>query len=148
MRKIGYEYIIHDVPGMVEPPPPPPPPVPKMEEIKRVVMRHYKLKPGDLESPCRKREFAHPRQIALYLCRHLTPSSYPMIGRSFGNRDHTTVLFSYRKVAHFCANDSIWAEEMKRLEEMIQKEVDARPPIPRWSYGAEFEAPERLLATI
>lgn len=71
---------------------------PKMAEIKTVVARHNGLTVADLESGCRKREIAWPRQIAAHLCREMTRCSYPEIARAFGNRDHTTILFAYRKI--------------------------------------------------
>jgi chromosomal replication initiator protein len=42
---------------------------------------------------------AFARQVAMYLARELTGGSYPAIGRSFGGRDHATVLHAHRKVA-------------------------------------------------
>ncbi|MEE8349881.1 MAG: helix-turn-helix domain-containing protein, partial [Acidobacteriota bacterium] len=44
------------------------------------------------------RRVAGPRQMAMYLCRELTESSLPQIGREFGGKHHTTVLHSIRKI--------------------------------------------------
>ena len=41
---------------------------------------------------------AYPRQIAIYLVRELTDHSFPKIGEIFGGRDHSTVLYSYKKI--------------------------------------------------
>jgi chromosomal replication initiator protein len=41
---------------------------------------------------------ARPRAIAMYLCRHLTRSSYPEIGAAFGQRHHTTAITAVRRV--------------------------------------------------
>lgn len=71
---------------------------PKMAEVKAVVAKHNGVTVADLESECRKRNFAWPRQIAEYLCREMTARSYPEIGRTFGDRDHTSIIFAFRKV--------------------------------------------------
>lgn len=71
---------------------------PKMAEVKAVVAKHNGVTVADLESECRKRNFAWPRQIAQYLCREMTRCSYPEIGRAFGDRDHTSIIFAFRKV--------------------------------------------------
>jgi chromosomal replication initiator protein len=39
-----------------------------------------------------------PRQVAMYLCKMLTHSSLPEIGRSFGGKHHSTVIHSIKKV--------------------------------------------------
>jgi chromosomal replication initiation ATPase DnaA len=75
-------------------------PFESVKEVKRAVARHFKITMDELEGPCRKRQFAHPRQIAMALSyRRLRKRGYslPMIGRCFGNRDRTTVLYAFRK---------------------------------------------------
>jgi chromosomal replication initiator protein len=69
------------------------------EDIMKVVAAYFKIKVSDLKSPKRNRKFAAPRQIAIYLCRERCSMSYPEIGSSFGGRDHSTIIHSYRKVA-------------------------------------------------
>jgi chromosomal replication initiator protein len=89
---------------------------PKIDTIKDVTAKAYGVTKHDLESACRKRQYAQPRQYAMYLSRHLTKCSYPQIGRMFGDRDHTTVLFAYRKVSGIVKDNEAMAEEMRQLE--------------------------------
>jgi chromosomal replication initiator protein len=51
-------------------------------EIKTRVAAYYKVKVSDLESPCRRREFVRPRQVAFFLSRGLTQRSFPRSGRA------------------------------------------------------------------
>jgi len=90
------------------------------ESIKKEVCKKYNIKITDMESAKRKREFSHPRQIAMYLCRELTDSSLPKIGESFGGRDHTTVLHACDKISSEIKTNSLLAEEIRRLKEEIQ----------------------------
>lgn len=92
---------------------------PRMAEIKEVVARHNGLTVADLESACRKKALAWPRQIAVYLCRKLTVYSYPQIGRAFGDRDHSTAIFSYRKVEHLCCTQRDLADIISGYEAEI-----------------------------
>lgn len=69
-----------------------------VENIQKMVADYYKLKVADLYSKKRSRIIARPRQIAMWLCKEVTPHSYQMIGESFGGRDHTTVLHAVRTV--------------------------------------------------
>jgi chromosomal replication initiator protein len=92
---------------------------PKIDTIKDVTARAYGVTKAELESACRKRQFALPRQYAMYLSRQLTKCSYPQIGRMFGDRDHTTVLFAYRKIAAMIASNDAAAEELRALEQRI-----------------------------
>jgi chromosomal replication initiator protein len=92
---------------------------PRIDTIKDVTAKAYGVTKQDLESSCRKRQFAQPRQYAMYLARQLTKCSYPQIGRMFGDRDHTTVLFAYRKISAVVASNEAMAEELRQLEQRI-----------------------------
>jgi chromosomal replication initiator protein len=92
---------------------------PKIDTIKDVTAKAYGVTKQDLESACRKRQFAQPRQYAMYLSRQLTKCSYPQIGRLFGDRDHTTVLFAYRKISAMVGSNEAMAEELRQLEQRI-----------------------------
>ena len=82
--------------------------------IQRTVAQYHQLKVADLKSKKRSRDISVPRQIAMYICREYTQASLPEIGRQFGGKDHTTVIFSYRKVAGLI-------KENKALENRIQE---------------------------
>lgn len=69
-----------------------------IEMIQKIVADHYKLKVSELKSKSNSREIAFPRQVAMYLCKNLTRSSLPEIGREFGDKHHTTVLHSVKKI--------------------------------------------------
>lgn len=60
---------------------------------------YYSLSAEDLTGSSRRREITVPRQVAMFLCREMTGMSLPQIGQAFGNRDHTTVLYSCNTVA-------------------------------------------------
>ena len=76
-----------------------------VENIQKMVADYYKLKVGDLYSKKRSRIIARPRQVAMWLCKEVTPHSYQMIGESFGGRDHTTVLHAVRTIEDLRSKD-------------------------------------------
>ena len=91
----------------------------KIEDIQRVVARHFNVSKADLLSSRRTRTIVRPRQIAMYLAKVLTPRSLPEIGRRFGGRDHTTVLHAVRKIESLMADDRLLAEEVELLKRII-----------------------------
>ncbi|MHA1158045.1 MAG: chromosomal replication initiator protein DnaA [Alphaproteobacteria bacterium] len=91
----------------------------KIEDIQRVVARHFNVSKADLLSSRRTRTIVRPRQIAMYLAKMLTPRSLPEIGRRFGGRDHTTVLHAVRKIEDLMRGDRLLAEEIELLKRMI-----------------------------
>ena len=93
----------------------------KIEDIQKVVSRHYNVSKADLLSSRRTRTIVRPRQIAMYLSKTLTPRSLPEIGRRFGGRDHTTVLHAVRKVEEMMQGDQHLAEEIELLKRMIDE---------------------------
>jgi len=70
----------------------------KVADIQVAVAAHYGLTRAQLTGAGRKRHTAWPRQMAMLLTRNLTKLSMPEIGRRFGGRDHTTVLYACRAV--------------------------------------------------
>ena len=91
-----------------------------IEDIKRKVCDHYNLRPAELTSARRARAVARPRQVAMYLCKTLTPRSLPEIGRGFGGRDHTTVIHAVRKIEELRATDSQLDEDVERLRRILE----------------------------
>ncbi|CAM2007512.1 chromosomal replication initiator protein DnaA [Acanthopleuribacter pedis] len=68
------------------------------EKIQRFIADHYKIQTKDLLSKNNSKRIAQPRQIAMYLTRQLTSMSLPEIGSAFGNKHHSTVLYSVQKI--------------------------------------------------
>ena len=93
----------------------------KIEDIQRIVARHYNVSRGDLLSSRRTANVVRPRQVAMYLAKTLTLRSLPEIGRRFGGRDHTTVLHAVRKIEHLVGNDTALAEEVETLKRQLQE---------------------------
>ncbi|MBI3651626.1 MAG: chromosomal replication initiator protein DnaA [Acidobacteria bacterium] len=79
-----------------------------IEHIQRTVSSHFGLKVSDLKSKNNSRSIAFPRQVAMYLCKLLTKSSLPEIGREFGGKHHTTVLHSINKIANQYEADKVF----------------------------------------
>ena len=87
--------------------------------IQQVVAAHFGLKVGELKSNRRLRAVAFPRQIAMFLCRELTDSSLPEIGRYFGGKDHSTVLHACTKIARLEEGDEHVAHLLWQLRQAL-----------------------------
>jgi chromosomal replication initiator protein len=68
-------------------------------DIISATAQYFKLSVDDLYGSSRSQAVAIARQIAMYLCRERTNLSLPKIGQLFGNRDHTTVMYAYKKIS-------------------------------------------------
>ncbi|MBU0499693.1 MAG: chromosomal replication initiator protein DnaA [Gammaproteobacteria bacterium] len=86
-----------------------------IENIQKIVSEYFKIRLSDLLSPSRSRAVARPRQIAMSLAKELTNHSLPEIGRAFGGRDHTTVLYAVRKVVELRQSDNRIDEDYLNL---------------------------------
>ena len=67
--------------------------------IKETISKYFSIDKEDLAGSKRSNDIAFPRQIAMYLCREVAGMSFPQIGLEFGNRDHSTVMHGYNKIA-------------------------------------------------
>jgi chromosomal replication initiator protein len=93
----------------------------KIEDIMKVVGRHYNVARADLLSPRRARSVVVPRQIGMYLAKKLTSRSLPDIGRRFGGRDHSTVLHAVRKIDEEIRKDEKLARDVALLIRLVEQ---------------------------
>lgn len=91
-----------------------------IEEIQKRVAQHFNIRISDMHSARRARSVARPRQVAMYLAKHLTARSLPEIGRKFGGRDHTTVMHAVKKIDELRERDSGFAEDVELLRRMLE----------------------------
>jgi chromosomal replication initiator protein len=59
----------------------------------------------------RRQGIALARQVSMFLCRELLGQSYPVLGRTFGGKDHSTVIYSVKKIKEMQDD----GKEMKQL---------------------------------
>lgn len=85
-------------------------------DIQAKVAQHFQMRLSEMVSARRSRDVARPRQVAMYLCKRLTPRSLPEIGRKFGNRDHTTVIHAIKRIESLRKEDAELAWHVKELE--------------------------------
>ena len=90
------------------------------ELIQEIVANHFKIKLDELLAKKRTRNVAFPRQIAMYLCRELTDTSFPRIGEIFGGRDHTTVIHAHEKISRERNEDTKLNTTIKELVKRIE----------------------------
>ena len=91
----------------------------KIDDILRIISRHYGVSKGDLLSQRRHRSVVWPRQIGMYLAKQLTARSLPEIGRRFGGRDHTTVLHAIRKIEGEITKNPRLEGELEELKKLL-----------------------------
>lgn len=88
-----------------------------ISQIQEDVARYYQLTVDDLKGRRRVKAIVTPRQIAMYLCREFTDSSFPKIGEEFGGKDHTTVIHAHEKIKNLLNEDPNIKKEINELKE-------------------------------
>jgi chromosomal replication initiator protein len=76
-----------------------------VERIQQTIVERFGISMQELTGDRRSQSIVYPRQVAMYLCRELTDSSLPKIGKKFGGRDHTTVIHATSKIAKLIQED-------------------------------------------
>jgi chromosomal replication initiator protein len=92
-----------------------------IEQIQKAVAASYKISIEQLVAKSNSRQFAFPRQIAMYLCKRLTKHSFPEIGRAFGGKHHTTVIHSFEKIQSMASADAGFQRRLLDLSDHLQK---------------------------
>jgi len=91
-----------------------------IDSIQKAVAEQFGLRSGEIKTKNNSRSIVYPRQIAMYLTKHLTEASLPEIGRQFGGKHHTTVMHSIDKIEETRKNDKDLNRLLNKLTEGLQ----------------------------
>jgi chromosomal replication initiator protein len=90
-----------------------------IESIQKATAEQFGLRLAEIKQKNNSRAIVYPRQIAMYLAKHLTEASLPEIGRQFGGKHHTTVLHSVEKIEEVRKNDKDLNRLLNKLTEQL-----------------------------
>jgi chromosomal replication initiator protein len=90
-----------------------------IESIQKAVAEQFGLRLVEIKAKNNSRSIVYPRQIAMYLAKHLTEASLPEIGRQFGGKHHTTVLHSVDKIEKVRKDDKDLNRLLNKLTEQL-----------------------------
>lgn len=90
--------------------------------IQNAVCSYFNISKSDLIGSKRSSSISYARQVAIYLCRTLTDESLPSIGKHFGGRDHSTVLYAYEKISELMKKERRVLDHINTLTRIILEE--------------------------
>src|SRR6202162_1618748 len=90
-----------------------------IESIQKAVAEQFGLRLVEIKAKNNSRSIVVPRQIAMYLAKHLTEAALPEIGRQFGGKHHTTVLHSVDKIEEVRKGDKDLNRLLNKLTEQL-----------------------------
>lgn len=90
-----------------------------LEDILNTAAGYFNISLADLVSDKKKRLYAYPRQLAMYLARSHTPLSFKEIGESFGKKDHSTVIHAIKKIEGLKGKEKKIGDDLKMLEHLL-----------------------------
>ena len=93
-----------------------------LKDIEGVVVSHYNVSRSDIHSGNKSKNIALTRQICMYLAKVLTESSYQEIGKYFGNKRHSTVIFAIKKIKEKSKSSAEFQSQIENLIRMVKKQ--------------------------
>jgi chromosomal replication initiator protein len=84
-----------------------------VDDIQKLTTGYFNISLSDLLSNKKTRKFSYPRQMAMYLTRKLTDLSFKEIGKAFGNKDHSTVIYAVKRI-----------EKDKNVHKSVSEDID------------------------
>ena len=88
-------------------------------QIIDAVAAFYNSTPDALVGPDRTKDVAMSRQVAMYLIREETDASLPAVGDALGGRDHTTIMYGYKKIADMIERDDALRRQVIAIRERL-----------------------------
>lgn len=95
------------------------PPKLSINLVQKTVADYYQISLEDMKGKKKDRYITYPRQIAMYICRELVGATTPQIGRDFGGRDHTTVMYACDKIGTARKTDSQLDHSLSEIEHSL-----------------------------
>ena len=92
-----------------------------LETIQKVIAENYQITVANLKGKSREKKYVIPRQIAIYISRELTESSYTELGDEFGGKDHSTIMTAYKKISEQIKIDPILESKIQLLIREIKE---------------------------
>lgn len=90
-----------------------------VDDIMSLITTEFAISARELTGKGRTQTVSLPRQIAMFLLREHTESSLDDVGRIFGNRDHTTVLYAVNKIRDRAQKDRMFKELVDGLSNRL-----------------------------
>ena len=91
-----------------------------VRNIQKAICEHFDVKISELKSKRRTKNLALARQMAMYLCRKFTATSFPAIGAEFGGRDHSTVIHASKTIEKKTVTDPYVKATVERLVRQLK----------------------------
>lgn len=98
-----------------------------IDQVIQAVCGYYNVSVDAIASTSRSRSIAFPRQMAMFLARTETDASLPQIGAQLGNRDHTTVLYGYEKIATLMETDATTRRNLLEIKASLYEDSPLSP---------------------
>ncbi len=92
-----------------------------IEYIQKLVSKHFGIKVSEMKSAKKTKSLTLPRQLAMYLCREYTNSSFPRIGEEFGRKDHSTVIHAVKTIQRKVKEDPSLKNSLAVLEKELER---------------------------
>lgn len=92
---------------------------PSIDAIIRATSDHFKVGILDIIGQGRPPSIMMPRHIAMFIARELTGKSFPIIGRAFGDRDHTTVMHGHHKIRDLLESEAGLVGHIEQIKEKL-----------------------------
>ncbi|MBL8728582.1 MAG: chromosomal replication initiator protein DnaA [Planctomycetes bacterium] len=89
------------------------------EDVMTLVTTEFAITARELIGKSRTQTVSLPRQVAMFLLREHTENSLEDVGRIFGNRDHTTVLYAVTKIRERSQKDRLFKELLETLSNRL-----------------------------
>lgn len=86
-----------------------------------VTLKFYSIELEKIQQKTRHRSIVKTRQIIFYLCKKLTCCSLSEIGNALGKYNHTTVLYSYKKINNLIKEDTQITHEINNIIKTLTK---------------------------
>ena len=90
-----------------------------VHDIQKLTAGHFNISLSDLLSKKKKRAFSYPRQVAMYLTRKFSGMSFKEIGKEFGDKDHSTVLYAVRRIEKGKEEKSEVMDDINKLQSFL-----------------------------
>ncbi len=90
-------------------------------QVISAVAKFFDVLDSDIVGRSRNKELIEPRQVCVYMLRDMLNMSYPFIAKKIGNRDHTTAIYSYKKIHEEINRNPALSQKIAGIKDELAK---------------------------
>ncbi|MFX0053077.1 MAG: chromosomal replication initiator protein DnaA, partial [Candidatus Hermodarchaeota archaeon] len=90
-----------------------------VNDVQKLTADYFNISVSDLLSNKKTQKFSYPRHVAMYLSRELTGLPFKELAKSFGDKDHSTIIYAVKRIEKDKEKTKVVMNDVNKLQDLL-----------------------------